>query len=663
MALDQQNRRGRMLTALPEGTFGLTRLEGTDSINELFEYRVSAVSEEKIVDFDDLIGTDMTIRLEGRDNAIYFYNGIVTDANWGGAKDGLYTYQFILRPWMWLASQRRNQRIFHKKSAPDIIVDVLSAYATDYNKELTGTYPVLEYTVQYGETDLSFVCRLMERYGINFSFHHEAGKHLLVLSDANENCPQISSKEFIPTSKGYDTEEHFHTFAAKRQLATGAIKVQGYNFTKPTGLMDNVQSSMTGHTHGDIESYDYTDRHVDSAGARAEAEIRLKQERVRDERFRGEGDVGELKSGYRMKLTGEQHPAKLDRDTEYLCVRAMHLFVGESFNSGGGSGEAASYNGTFEFLHIETPCVPERKTYDMRMPGPQTAHVVGAKGDEIDVDEHGRILVNFHWDMEGIRSMRCRVAQMWAGNGWGTIYTPRIGMEVVVDFIEGDPDKPIVVGCVYNGDNKPPFALPAEKNVSGIKSDSTKGGGGFNEYSFDDTTGEQLIAQHAQKDMLTKVLNDETREVDHDRTTTIGNDETRVVKNDEKHTIENDSTWLIEGNRKTEVKGTETLEVVGKTTIKSKSDILIDSATKITLKVGKTTIVMDTMNIKFNAPMNLEGKAKMNVALDAGMNMDLTAKMNLTAKGSMMLTTEAGMMATHKAGGIMTIQGTLVKIN
>ena len=663
MALDlsQQNRRGKLYSKLADDTFGLLRFDGTDSINDLFEYRVEAVTALEVVDFDRLIGTNMTVEIEGRDKVMQYFDGIVTDTQWVGIQgDGLH-YRFVLRPWMWLASQRRTQRIYHEKTAPEIIKDVLSAYASEIADDLSGSYETLEYTVQYRETDLSFVRRLMERYGINFYFHHEKGKHTLALFDENDQALSIGTRPFITSQGANEAEEHFWAFGAKRQLATAAVKVQGYNFTAPTQKMDAAQTVQTGHAHGALESYDYPGRHGDEGGARQEAKVRSRQERIRDTHYVGQGHVEALKAGYSMTLGGT-HPDGL-HGKDYLCIRAHHVYVGENFGSGGRVMQKESFRGNYEFLPIDVPCVPERKTFDTRMPGPQTARVVGGAGDEIDVDQYGRILVQFHWDMGGARSMRCRVAQVWAGNGWGAIFTPRIGMEVIVDFIEGDPDQPIVIGCVYNGDNMPPYGLPGEKNISGWKSDSTTGGGGYNEYIFDDTQGEELIRQHAQKDMHTKVLNDETREVDHDRTTTIGHDETRHVKNDEKHTIDKDSTWLVKGNRKTDVLGTEKLTVVGKTDIKCNDDITIDSDTKITLKVKNSTIVLDPMNIKLAADMLIDLQAKMDLKMKGDMTALLEGGLQTKVKAGMDLTTESNLMATHKAGAIMTIQGALVKIN
>lgn len=642
MALSQDNRRGKVFSSLGKDELGLVRLEGTDGINALFEYRVETVTDLQIIDFDAVLGTNMSVEVESRGEKIYF-DGIVTEAQWVGERsDGLH-YRFTLRPWVWLAGQRRDQRIFKEKSAPDIIRAVLSHYQTDIADNLAGTYPPLPYTVQYRETDLSFVRRLMERYGINFSFAHEKGKHILQLTDENDQFLDIGARDYKPTQGAHEADEHFWSFGPKRQIATAGVKIEGYNFEKPTGKMEDERTDSLGHANGAIYTYDYPGRHTDAAGAKKETEIRLRQERMRDFHFVGQGHVEALKSGRRVTLKGK-HPAGLT-DTEYLCTRAHYVFVGESFGSGQTVSEAESFQGRYEFIGIDTHCVPERTTYDMRMPGPQTATVVG-DDPEIDVDQFGRILVEFHWDTVGARSMRCRVAQMWAGKKWGTVFTPRIGMEVIVDFIEGDPDQPVVVGCVYNGDNKPPYDLPGDKNISGIKSDSTTGGGGFNEYVFDDTKGSELIRQHAQKNMETKVLNDEVREVDNDRTTTIGNDEIATVKGNETKKINGAEKHTVGGKRTTKIGGEEKLSVTGKMSVDCQNEIVMEALTKITLKVGKSKLVMDPMSIKIESLMELKQKS-----------------MNVEIKGDLTMKTQGGLMAEHKAGAMMTISGALVKIN
>ena len=659
----QQDRRGSLTTAMSEDVLALVRFDGSDGVNELFEYRVEAVTAMENVDFDQLIGTNMAMTLKTRQNgaegAIYF-NGVVTEAQWVGVRESGLHYRFVLRPWLWLASQRRNQRIFHNKTVLEIISEVLGDYDGEIDDKTIETYPTLEYTVQYRETDLSFVRRLMERYGISFSFGHDPAGHVMLLTDANASFPSIGARDYIPTQGAYDAGEHLWAFGGKRQLTTGAVKVQGYNFKTPTARMDDQTVSQLSHGNGAITSYDFPGRHEDHAGATKEAATRTRQERVKDGHFVGQGHIEHLKSGHLVTLDGD-HPADLTNGTEYLCIRAHHIYTGETYASGGRAGQKESFQGRYEFLGEDTQCVPERKTFDTRVQGPQTGIVVGGDGDEIDVDEYGRILVQFHWDMDGARSMRCRVAQLWAGAQWGAMFTPRIGMEVVVVFLEGDPDRPLVTGCVYNADNMPPFPLPAEKNLSGLKSDSTTGGGGYNEYVFDDTKDAELIRQHAQKDMHTKVLNCETREVDVDRTTTIGNDETREVGNDEQHSIGNDSTWAIGNNETREIGNNHDTDIGANETHK------VGANRETTIGANETTKISGTTKITGTGPITIDSKAKITLKV-ASQKIELTptgitiSGLMIDVKATTTLNTQ-GLMATHKADAIMTVKGSIVMIN
>ncbi|MEL6519827.1 MAG: type VI secretion system tip protein TssI/VgrG [Pseudomonadota bacterium] len=662
--ISQQGRLGILHTPLGQDVLGLLRFDGTDSINELFEYRIEAVSDDPFIDFDALVGHHISVELTHVYKDKKWYDGILSDVQYVGVGESGNMYRLVLRPWFWLATKRRNQRIFHEKTAPEIISEILGEYGMgSFQDTLTKTYPKLEYTVQYRESDMTFVSRMMEKFGINYYFSHSQGEHVMVLVDSLDNFEAIpgGSRPYVGTSSGAHSseQEHFWAWSPKRVMTTGKVVMTGYNFKTPTANMRVEQTGDAAYTNGQIESFDYPGTYLDQGEGKDVVRLRTEQERSADKRHSSTGNVITLCSGMRVTITDNAKPDLVDQ--EYLCVRAHHSFRGQSFGSGSRTDQKEVFQGHYEFASTEAPFSPARKTPEARVMGPQTAWVVGAVGEEIDCDEYGRILVRFHWDLDGAHSMRCRVAQMWAGNKWGSMYIPRIGMEVVVDFLEGDPDQPLVVGCVYNADNMPPYDLPGDKNLNGIKSDSTTGGGGYNELVFDDTKGEELFRQHAQKDMLTKVLNDETREVDNNRDTIIGNNETRTVKGEEVHEIDKDSTYTIHGgeartidkNHDTKIKGNETHDVTGnrtsevmgaeKLTVTRTTDInglqaiTIESMQSIELKVGMNSIKLEQSGIKIN-----------------GLMVDVNA--------TTMLNT-SGLMSTHKASAIMTVQGALVKIN
>ncbi len=503
----QETRLGKLHTALPPDTLVLARFGGTDRLNGLFEYRVEALSTSSTINFDDLLGTHATVEVQTISQGPRFFDGIVTQARWAGPGANGFQYEIELRPWLWLASRQRQQRIFHNRTVGDIIEDVLGAYASvgEFDLQLSKSYEPLEYTVQYGESDMAFVCRLMERFGINYHFDFGMQKHVMVMTDVVDDLPQIpgGTRKYLGNdSKVHGEDEHFWNWQPERNVTTGAIRLKDFNFKTPTSQMETEKLGTAEYAQGQLESYDFPGDYLDSDQGGAVAGLRLEQEQSQDLRHRAIGDVVSLSGGMRVTLDG-QHEEDLKGMT-FVCLAAQHFFEADAYGSGAGSGSGTSYTGSYTLTADDAPVVPPRKTPAPVIVGPQTAWVVGE--GEIDCDEYGRILVHFHWDLEQKYSMRCRVSQSWASQGWGGMVIPRIGMEVIVEFINGDPDQPIVTGCVYNGRNKVPYELPKHKTRSTFKTETHKGRG-FNELRFEDEKGEEEIRLYAQKDMNTIIQN------------------------------------------------------------------------------------------------------------------------------------------------------------
>ena len=643
-AISQENRLGVFHPPDDTGkgkTVGLAlrRFEGFEAVNELFEFHVDCISVSPNIDFDDLLGRHCSVEIQtiNRAHGPRFFDGVLTDARWLGPRDGAHGYALTLRPGLWLASLRRDQRIFHNRTAPEILTDVFARYGLDVQQELAASYPTLEYTVQYRETDLDFARRMMERVGISFHFTHRLHGHTLVLTDGNDAFkPLPGGKRPFRMVEGQHRgdSEHIREWVANRRMTTGKVSMVDYNFKSPTAAMDAEQSAGQAYEHGELESFDYPGGYPEQGDGKTLAKLRSLQEAVADHRHSASGDVLSLGAGMKMVLDG--HPDPKIGGEEFVAVRCIHHFEAEGYEAGDSGSGGDAYDGQYEYVHVDTPIVPQRSITQGRIRGPQTAMVVGE--GEIDCDEHGRILVKFHWDREGAHSMRCRVAQMWAGNGWGGIVIPRIGMEVVVQFLEGDPDQPLVTGSVYNGQNPPPFDLPGEKNQAGIKSNSTPGGGGYNEIVFDDTKDNELFRQHAQYDMESKVLNDERREVGNDRTTQIGHDEALTVGNDRKTTIGNDLTVTI-GHDESRAVGNDRDASVGANDSLAVGKVLsVEAGQKLELKVGMSSIVLDAQSITLKSPQ-------------------------ISVKAMTELTTSAGMSSQHSAGVSFDIKGGVVKIN
>lgn len=535
----QDFRMGSLATVLGKDELALQGFDGTDALNTLFSYSVACLGGTADVNFDSLIGTHATVTLICRGGEKRFFDGIVTEAGWRGAGDNGHRYQLVLRPWLYLTTLRRNQRIFHEMTAVQIIEQVLSEYgsAGGFKTQVSGEMPVLEYTVQYRESDFAFVSRMMERFGITYHFTHSDGAHEMVLTDAIEPHGTVGMKPFKPYDGHHQEDiEHFWDWTPARRMTTGMIRLTDYNFKTPLAAMEVEHEGDAAYEHGHIESFDYPGDYLEQDRGNKVALLRTEQERVPDRHFVASGDIPTLGSGTCVTLGGDYVPGSGE---DYLCVSASHSYTSDNYGTGGTSGDGYAYSGQYLLIPSSAPLRPERKTPRALVQGPQTAVVVGE--GEIDCDEYGRILVQFHWDLDAAYSMRCRVSQNWAGNGWGGMVIPRIGMEVVVEFLEGDPDKPLVTGCVYNGKNDPPYPLPADKTRSTFRTDTHKGTG-YNELRFEDKNGAEEVYVHAQRDMNEKVERNHSHRTNRNLVESVGHDKASEISNSLKQMVGGDMT-------------------------------------------------------------------------------------------------------------------------
>ena len=564
----QNDRLGKFHAPMGDGSLMLLEFNGRDQVNGLFDFRVEALAERDDLEFDALLGRHGSVELySGLIGESAWFDGIVTEVEWRGARDNGQLYVLRLQPWLQLMSHRENQRIFHELKVDAILKQVFDAYGSSgqelYEFDLRKDYPVLEYTVQYRESDLTFACRLMQRFGLSYYFTHENGRHTLNVTDAVDTCPELTggSRKFIG-SKGdrVSEEEHFSVWIPQKKVATGAIRMNDFQFKKPDTWLEQDQAGSNEYTMGTMETYVFpgdmypagleAQGSVNTAEGKARAGLRLDQVAARTGLHRGQGNTILLKSGMRLGVEGEKLPRVTGKN--FVCMQARHRYVSPSYGTGG-ENEDQAYRGSYHFQEVSTPFVSARVLSDPMIYGPQTAKVVGE--GEIDVDEFGRILVHFPWDLESAYSMRCRVSQGWAGKGWGSMMIPRIGMEVVVEFIEGHPDQPLVTGCVYNATNMPHYKLPAEKTRTILRTD-THQGSGFNELSFEDQDGEQEIYMRAMKDMNALVGNNLTEAVDNDKVELVGNSKISEITNSSKEVIGGDLIINVgPGNCETYTKG------------------------------------------------------------------------------------------------------------
>ncbi|MDN5850156.1 MAG: type VI secretion system tip protein VgrG, partial [Nitrococcus sp.] len=538
----QRRRQISLSTPLGEDVLALRRIETSEELGRMFDYRLDLMSHDDSIRHQDLLGENVTIRLALAGGGKRFFNGHISRFMMLGYEGHFAHYEATVVPWLWFLGRTADCRIFQHESVPEIITAVFREHGfTDFEDTLTGTYPAREYVVQYRETDLSFVSRLMEHEGIYYFFRHEDGKHTLVLADSG-NChspsPGYEQIWYYPPGENVVREkESLWSLQIVQEVQPGAFALNDFDFTAPKKSLRSVSSKPQEHTLADFEIYDYPGDYLETKDGERYARIRIEERQAEYEVVRGEGNPRGLSVGALFELTN--YPRK-DQNREYLIVAASYAMESTSFESGGADG-APDYRCRFTAIDSKTPFRPRRATPKPVVQGPQTATVVGKAGEEIWTDKYGRIKLQFHWDRYGKAdensSCWVRVSQPWAGKSWGAVAIPRIGQEVIVECLEGDPDRPIITGRVYNGGAMPPYGLPGQAMVSGVKSNTTPGGGGSNELSMDDSKGKERVYLHAQKDQAIAVENDESHTVGHDRSKSVTNDEQTQIGNNRTETV------------------------------------------------------------------------------------------------------------------------------
>ncbi|WP_437585664.1 type VI secretion system Vgr family protein [Sorangium sp. So ce1000] len=611
----------------------VTRFEGREGISELFHFDVLVACAERDLAFADVVGKPALLTWQVGDLPRHLH-GVVASFEQGEEGKRVTAYHATVVPDVSRLKHRRNSRIFQALSTPEIIEKVLRAAGIPgkgYRFLLSGSYRPREYCVQYRESDFAFVSRLLEEEGICYFFEHDEGGHVLVFADGASAHGQIAGEStvvFRSPLGALHQSEHVSRFRYTERVRSGKVTLRDYNFKKP-GL--SLESKAQAEADDDLEVYDYPGDYDAPGAGSSIAKIRLEQ--LQTSRKTGSGDSVCPRFVPGQTFTLAEH-ARDDFNREYLLV-SVHHEGHEPAVDAASEGDTAAYRNRFQVVPSDVPFRPQSVTPWPTIKGIQTAIVVGPAGEEVYTDEHGRIKVQFHWDREGKKDAQSscwiRVSQIWAGSAWGAVFLPRIGHEVVVDFLEGDPDRPLVVGSVYHGTNVPPYALPAEKTKSTIKSNSSKGGGGSNELRFEDKKGSEEIFLHGQKDWNIAIEhdkkqwigNDEALEVDHDRSKVVGNDQSEqiggnksidVAKN---HTesIGKDETLSVGGSRSVSVEGDHTESVTGSQSIdvgkgqsasigKNKSETVGGSSSESVSK-GKSTSVDEGYTVTVGKDMTV----------------------------------------------------------
>ncbi len=574
----------------------LVGFEGAEDMSRLFSFQLDLLAENsavKDIKFDSLLGNEMTVTMLMHDGKKRYFSGICRRLEQGNQDATFTVYRAEIVPQLWLTSRVTQSRIFQQLSVPDILKKVLKGLNVKW--QIQGQYEKREYCVQYRESDFDFASRLMEEEGIFYFFKHTESGHEMVVADAAAAHPDVPGTKNVQwnVEEGKRREMHnVQEWVKRQEVRSGKFALWDHSFQRPDDNFESKQPAQDSIAVGKVthklkfaaneklELYDYPGEFaqrfdgMDSGGGEQPAELakisqdgsrtvklRMQTETVAGLTIEGSSNCPQFTPGH--KFTLERH---FDAEGSYVLTSVQHTArCSNSYRSG--DDEEFAYSNKFNCIPEALPFRPQRITPKPCVMGAQTAVVVGPQGEEIFTDKYGRVKVQFFWDREGKNdansSCWLRVGTPWAGKQWGVIHIPRIGQEVIVDFMEGDPDAPIIIGSVYNANMMPPYTLPANKTQSGVISRSSMGGSSanFNQIRFEDKKGSEQVLIHAEKNQDIEVENDETHWVGHDRKKTIDHDETTHVKHDRTETVDNNETITIGGNRTETVVKNETITV------------------------------------------------------------------------------------------------------
>lgn len=700
-----ENRQLRLKGPLGPKKMILVRADVSEKMSMLTETDIQFMSPDHDLKMEDVVGQRLSLELDDEEGNTRHWHGHCVSCSYEGLFGGQALYRAEVRPWLWFLTLHADCRIFQEKSALEVIKEIFSDRGfSDIKDKTSSNFEKREYLVQYRETDFEFVTRLMEEEGIYYFFTHDTSKETLVLADGSgshsalEGAAQIrfAFKEEGGGGASFKRDEdHIYEWKSSERVNSGKVALTDYDFKKPTTDLKAVTSIPKGkHSHKDIEVYDYPGIHDTADFGKIRTRVRAEALAAAYKRTWGKSNVRTMAVGGTFTL--KEHP-RSDFNKEYLVLGAKHKLqietdqdkdgqantdLNEEKNAGGAEdGKKESYESEFSVQLKAEPYRAPLTTPQPIIPGLQTAVVTGPSGEEIYTDEFGRIKVQFHWDREGKKDEKTtcfiRVSQSMSGQSWGMFHIPRIGQEVVVQFEEGNPDRPIVTGMLYNDAKKHPFDFPANMTQHGMKTNTTKGGGGFHELVFEDKKDEEFIRLQSEKDYKETIKNnaeiaigfekmdpgDLTQKIYHNKTEELETGDYSFDVKDGLQKINIAKTNTVDiGEEETVTIGTDKTDGIGTNYTIDVGDTLdITAGTKIKLTVGQSSIEMTSGEIKIKSTaIKLDATGKLDAK--AGGAMALEASGNLTAKGAM-ATFEGSGMATVKAGGILTVKGSLVKIN
>jgi len=631
-------------TPFGQDAFLLESFVAREVISQPFTIQCRLLAELLRIDPVKLLREAVTIRCDGSDNTTRYFHGIVRQAS---TQDRGLTFDVVdieIVPRLWTLSLTTDSRIFQHKTVPQIVKKILRKYTgLPFRLQLAGKYPEREYCVQYQETDLNFISRLLEEEGIYYYFEHTEDQHVLVIADqsiASPSCPLQPNASYLPDA-GDRKDRSIYSIGRINRAVTQSIALADFDFHQPKKDL-HVKSGAKKIN----EKFSYQPGgYKNSADGERIAQIRMEEELCAAIEIEGAGNCVGFSPGFHFDL---QHHDREDWNQAYFITAVEHRAQTIYYTRGDilmVKDGSQQYQNRYQLLPRDVPFRPSRTTRKPVMQGTQTAIVTGRQNTEVDPDEYARVKVKFHWDRHGERnetsSCWIRVSQPWAGGNWGAMSIPRVGQEMIVDFLEGDPDQPIITGRVYNGDQMPPYALPAGASRMGMKS-QTLYGDGYNEMSIDDTAGSERIILHAQHNMVTTVGNDEAIAVANNRVESVGVDEQVEIGNNRVEKVGN--------NKSTTVANAYNVEC---------DTFMLNAGTSITLQCGASRIHMNQAGV-----ITISG----NIITTAAAVTATVAAPITSITGAMVLTL-AGGLSMHLGGislvmgGSTIVQGGIVKIN
>ncbi len=656
----QGSRQIAVATALGGDELLFSRMSWNEALGRPFEALVELRSDDLQIDATKLLGTKMTVSLALPGGGTRYWNGYVSRFVLSAIEGGVAVYHAHLVPWLGLLERTSDCSIFQDQETAEIVEAVFGRHGFSSDQSLAGSYAKRGFCVQYRETDFNFVSRLLENDGIYYFFEHTEGDHLLKLVDDPEGHKPFDGYEKIPfrepTDAPEDDAEHVWNYRLAHEVQSGSYSLNDFDFSKPSADIQVRSLEQRSHEISEMPLYDYPGDYAEISDGEQQATHRLQELQARYELVTGTSNACGIAAGHTFELT--EYPRQ-DQNRKVLVTEASYELISDGYGaSTGAASSGPSFRCSFTAMPADRPFRPERVASRPVVKGPQTAIVVGPDGEEIMTDDEGMgcVKVHFHWDRRqdvdwNERSCWVRVAQTSAGKGWGGIQIPRIDQEVVVEFLEGNPDKPLITGRVYNAEQPPPYALPANATQSGIKTRSSKGASAenFNEIRMEDKKGEEHFYIQAEKDQQILVKNDRTRSVGHNEEVEIGNDRTVQVAANETVSVGANELREVTNNRTRNVGANETITISKLKTL----NVGLNDMTNVGGAQEVTVAGAQAVSVGGARALSVGGAQQTSVggvdSKDVGLNCSLEVGKNLTE--------EVGDDWRHKSGKTILIEG------